>query len=397
MTRHNPIFLYMLIAVLMSSGCGSRKENTTNAILPNPNKVYEDQCYVWLKEFPEFFRERQEIGGGLVWDRHSYQGIYVSDNPESMFFSRHYVGHTVLLFKPEEPGGNMHRGNIIYQYSISQGNDGDMEQIWVHGEYRPPEDCKQWVIAGTGKHRGIRAEGVWHWHWPENRNWIQPENPPGYNYPNAEEFNYQHPDPSDGEPDMLGHDYWIETPPYGNDVQEPVLGLPATEKPANTRRFNDKGYFLLKKLPDLQQRQLIPPGTKGQEPKEKTGFDHFNFKGIFISEDPESPFHKRPLSGKLMAIHKPKPGEDMHAGNIHCEFLCIQSGAPDGDQIWWWGESFPPRRSQLTLKVATGRWEGLSAIGTWYHEWPEDRKYPVPGNGYDLAVACDFIYDLPLN
>ncbi len=46
-------------------------------------------------------------------------------NPNSMFYSRHYVGETVLLFRPDEPGGNMNRANIIYQYSLSQGNDGD--------------------------------------------------------------------------------------------------------------------------------------------------------------------------------------------------------------------------------------------------------------------------------
>ena len=44
----------------------------------------------------------------------------------------------------------------------------------------------------------------------------------------------------------------------------------------------------------------------------------------------------------------------MDASNIHCQYWCIQSGKPDGDQIWWWGESFPPAKPQLTLKVATG-------------------------------------------
>ncbi|MFC2098903.1 hypothetical protein ACFLSP_04070, partial [Bacteroidota bacterium] len=367
-----------------------------NDILPNPNKVYSDQCYVWLKEMPEFFRERNYLEGGLAWDRHSYQGIYVSDNPKSMFYSRHYVGETVLLFKPAEPGGDMNRGNIIYQYSISQGNDGDNDQIWVHGEYRPPEDCIQWVLAGTGKHRGIRSEGVWHWNWPQGRNWPQPENPPGYDYPNAEEFNYKFPEDTEGQPDMIGYDYWIDQAPYGNDISEPLLALPATEKPENVTRLNDRGYFLIKKVPDLQQKQLIPPGNKGGEPEQKTGFVHYNFEGVFISENPESPFNNRPLTGKLMAIHTPAPGEDMHSGNIHSEFLCIQTGNPEGNQIWWWGESFPPRKPQLTLKVATGEWEGLSGIGTWHYDWPEDQPKPKIKPGYDYALACEFTYDIPV-
>lgn len=40
-----------------------------NDILPNPTKVYADQCYVWLKEMPQFFRERHYLPGGL------YQGL----------------------------------------------------------------------------------------------------------------------------------------------------------------------------------------------------------------------------------------------------------------------------------------------------------------------------------
>ena len=100
--------LPLIVGLLMLSGCIKNK----NGILPNPNKVYSDQCYVWLKEMPDFFRERHYLDNGLAWDRHSYRGIYVSDNPESMFYSRHYVGHTVVLFRPDEPGGDMKRGNM---------------------------------------------------------------------------------------------------------------------------------------------------------------------------------------------------------------------------------------------------------------------------------------------
>lgn len=388
---------FFALACNPSQDQASAESSSGNKILPNPNKVYSDQCYVWLKEMPDFFRERHYLADGLAWDRHSYQGIYVSDDPNSMFYSRHYVGETVLLFRPDEPGGNMNRANIIYQYSLSQGNDGDMHQIWLKGEFRPPSDCKQWVLAATGKHRGVRAEGVWHWHWPEGRNWEQPENPPGYDYPNAEEFNYKYPEKGDGEPAMVGHDYWIETPPYGNDSQEPSLGLPATEKPANTERITDKGYFLIKKLPDLQQRQLIPPGNIKGAPEEKTGFDHYNFTGVYVSENPDSPFNNRPISGKFMAIYRPKPGEDMTPGNMHCSYWNIQTGEPEGDQIWWWGESFPPRKPQLTLKVATGEFEGLAGIGTWHETWPASHIKPADLKGHDFALACDFTFDVPVN
>ena len=404
MKKLNSLLLALLaiLAMALFPGCNqspSADESEPTAfhdILPNPNKVYDDQCYVWLKEMPNFFRERHYLPGGLAWDRHSYQGIYVSDNPNSMFYSRHYVGETVLLFRADGPEDKMARDNIIYQYSLSQGNDGDGDQIWVQGEFMPPFDCIQWVIAATGKFRGIRAEGVWHWHWPEGRNWEQPENPPGYDYPNAEEFNYKYPEETDGQPDMVGHDYWIDTPPYGNNSREPNLGRPALEKPDRTKRFTDKGYWLIKKLPDLQQRQLIPPGSKGGAPEEKTGFDHYNFEGVFISQDPGGPFHNRPLTGKFAAVYRPKPGEDMNPDNLHCAYMNIQTGKPEGDQIWWWGEHFPPRKPQLTLKVATGEWEGLSGIGTWQYNWPGDMKKPSDLKGYDFALACEFTYDLPV-
>ena len=290
----------------------------------------------------------------------------------------------------------MNRANIIYQYSLSQGNDGDMHQIWLQGEFRPPEDCKQWVVGATGKHRGVRAEGVWHWHWPENRNWEQPENPPGYDYPNAEEFNYAFPPETEGQPDMVGKHYWIDDAPFGVDNSGLSLGLPATEKPASTIRLEEKGYILVKKLPDLQQRQLIPPGNKSGPPEKITGFDHYNFKGIYIPDDLESPFYQMPLTGKSMAIYEPDPCEDLTVSNIHCQYLMLQCGKPEGDQVWWWGEAFPPSHSQLTLKVATGKFEGLSAVGTWYLDWPADRGMPEIPADYDFALACDFIYDLPI-
>jgi hypothetical protein len=265
---------------------------------------------------PDFFRERRYLDNGLAWDRYSYQGIYVSDNPESMFYSRHYVGHTVVLFRPDEPGGDMKRGNFIYQYSLSQGNDDDMHQIWLQGEFRPPENCKQWVVGATGKHRGVRAEGIWHRYWPENRNWEKPENPPGYDYPNAEEFNYAYPPEGDGQPDMVGKHCWIHDAPFGVDNPGLSLGLPATEKPANTRSLEEKGYILVKKLPDLQQKQLIPPGNKSGPPEKITGCDHYNFEGIYIPDDPESPFYSMPLTGKSMAIYEPETGEDMTTSNM---------------------------------------------------------------------------------
>ncbi|MBT5707775.1 MAG: hypothetical protein HOI66_15785 [Verrucomicrobia bacterium] len=371
-------------------------QKSSNRILPNPNKVYSDQCYVWLKEMPTFFRERNYLPGGLAWDRHSYQGVYVSDNPSSLFYSRHYVGQTVVLFKPDTPGGNMNRENIIYQYSISQGNDNDLDQIWVHGEFMPPLDCIQWVLAATGKHRGIRSEGVWHWNWPENRNWQKPENPPGYDYPNAEEFNYQYPEASEGQPAMVGPEYWIDAPPFNVRETSLTLGLPATEKPTKTSRINEKGYILIKKLPELQQRQLIPPGNKGGPREEKTGFDHYNFEGVYHSLNPNSPFHNRPLTGKVMGVHVPKQGEGMNPSNVHCEYWCIQSGEPKGDQIWWWGELFSKKKAKFTLKVATGAFEGLSGVGTWHPEWPKDWNKPEIPNGYDKAIAHEYTFDMPL-
>ncbi len=380
------------ILFLVFSSCSNSKKE----ILPNPNKFYSDQCYVWLKEMPDFFRERNYLEGGLAWDRHSYQGIYVSDDPKSLFYSRHYVGQTVVLFRPDEPGGDMNRANIIYQYSLSQGNDGDMDQIWLKGEFKPPLDCKQWVLGATGKHRGVKAEGVWHWHWPENRNWEKPENPPGYDYPNAEEFNYEYPVNSKKQSEMVGKEYWIDSPPFGVADTTLTLALPATEKPASVSRVFEKGYVLIKVLPDLQQTQLIPPGNKKGPAEKITGFKHYNFEGVYISENPDSPFHQMPLTGKSMAIYEPSPGDHMKASNLHCHYLMIQSGDPGGDQIWWWGESFPPMESRLTLKVATGRFEGLSGKGSWYAQWPSDRVKPELPEGYDAVIAHDYIFDLPL-
>jgi hypothetical protein len=102
-------------------------------------------------------------------------------------------------------------------------------------------------------------------------------------------------------------------------------------------------------------------------------------------------------SVKASSTNKPKPGENMTPDNMHCSYWNIQTGDPEGDQIWWWGESFPPRKPQLTLKVATGEFEGLSGIGTWHEKWPSSHKKPATLEGYDYALACDFIFDMPVN
>ena len=86
----------------------------------------------------------------------------------------------------------------------------------------------------------------------------------------------------------------------------------------------------------------------------------------------------------------------MGASNIHCQYWCIQSGKPDGDQIWWWGESFPPARPQLTLKVATGEFTGLAGIGTWHSVWPDDWERPSIPTGYDDVIAQEFTFDIPV-
>jgi hypothetical protein len=356
-------------------------------------RSYTDKGFVWLKEYPIFFRERHAIPGGLAWDRHSYFGHYVWENPDSPFYDRHYVGMTVVLFKPAYPGENMNRGNIIYQYSISQGNNRDFGQNWVHGEFVPPGKTMQWIIAATGKNAGVKAEGIWHWDWPQNRNWVPPPTPKGFDYPNAEEFYYELPDPKAGPvpEDSMSPVYWIEAPPFGLGTPAERAGKipkPATVAPAHSKRIDEKGYVLVKELPDLNQRQAFPGAA---------GFEQVTFTGVYKSMNPDSPLQDRPLSGMILTLFKPnRPLDKKDPSNIVCQYVSVQTGEKEGDQIWLWGQFIPPQKPVYTLKVATGKFEGLMGEGTWYFLWPKGWKKPQEPTGYDYAVAHEFILDFPI-
>lgn len=360
---------------------------------PPQARSYEDRGFVWLKEYPNFFRERHSIPGGLAWDRHAYSGHYVWENPESIFNDRHYVGMTVVLFKPKHTGEGMNRNNIIYQYSISQGNNRDFDQNWVHGEFVPPGNSMQWVIAATGKNAGIRAEGMWHWNWPQNRNWTPPPTPKGFDYPNAEEFYYEQPDKNSGPvaEDRMSPVYWIQTPPYGLGTLAERAGKipkPAAVAPARSSRIEEKGYVLVKESPDLYQQQAFPG---------KSGFEQVTFTGVYKSLRPDSPFQDRPLSGMVLTLFKPdKPCDKKNPDNIVCQYISVQTGKPEGDQIWFWGQFIPPQEPTLTIKIATGGFEGLIGGGSWHAQWPEDWAKPAVPAGYDYAVAHEFSLDIPV-
>ncbi len=68
--QHFEIHVVLLLTTMMTLivlGCNPSQDQANteaasqNKILPNPKKVYSEQCYVWLKEMPDFFRERHYL------------------------------------------------------------------------------------------------------------------------------------------------------------------------------------------------------------------------------------------------------------------------------------------------------------------------------------------------
>jgi len=383
---------WFYVSALIFGGLAAAFFTTGDAGQANA-RSYEDKGYVWLKEFPNFLRERHEIPGGLAWDRHTYFGYYIWENPKSVFFDRHYVGMTVILFRPTYPGENMNPNNIIYQYSISQGNDRDFNQNWVHGEFVPPGKTMQWVIAATGRNAGTKAEGIWHWVWPLNRDWAQPPTPPGFDYPNAEEFFYERSAPAAEETSeaAMSPKYWIDAPPYGLGTATERVGKvpkPGAAATIQRKRTAEKGYVLVKELPDLYQRQTFPGAS---------GIEQVAFTGVYKSLLPNSPFQDRPLSGMLLTLFKPdRPADKKNPYNIVCQYISVQTGEKNGDQIWFWGQFIPPEKPILIMKVATGRFEGLLGEGTWHFVWPQGWAIPQVPPAFDYAVAHEFALDLPV-
>ena len=385
MFRKSTILTLTLVLCCLGVGWSSQ-DNAPKA----QGRYYQDKGFVWLKEYPKLLRERHSIPGGLAWDRHTYSGHYVWESPDSPFSDRHYVGMTVVLFKPKFPGENMNPGNIIYQYSISQGNNRDFGQNWVHGEFVPPGKTMQWIIAATGKNAGIKGEGLWHWTWPQNRNWNPPPTPKEFDYPNAEEFYYDHPT-GPVRDDSMSPVYWIEAPPFGMGTPAERAGKipkPATVAPAHAKRVVDKGYVLVKELPDLHQSQIFPG---------EAGFEQVTFTGVYKSLNPDSLLQDRPVSGMLLTLFKPnRPIDKKDPYNIICQYMSVQTGEKESDQIWLWGQFIPPQKPVHTIKIATGKFEGIVGEGTWYFDWPDGWTKPLIPDGYDYAVAHEFVLDYPI-
>ena len=59
------------------------------------------------------------------------------------------------------------------------------------------------------------------------------------------------------------------------------------------------------------------------------------------------------------------------------------------------GRVVSTEKTQLTLKVATGSFEGLSGIGTWHPIWPKERRKPRIPDGYDAVIAQEYTFDVP--
>ena len=347
-------------------------------------REYEEQGHVFVKEYPDL-RVRQYLPNGLAWDRHTYEGYYVFEDENGLLHDRDFVGYTVVLFRPSEGDAWMRPWNIIQQISLSQGNDKEGNQIWMKGEFRPPGQTNQWVLLATGKHKGKKAEGPWHWLWPEDRDWEQPPKPEGYEYPNAEEFFYEF-DEKDAKSEYVSPHYWIETAPMGLGDSK-TIPRPAEKAPEKTRKVVEKGYVLVNKLPNLKLGKDVPGGL---------AFDQYTFEGLYKSHNPDSPFNDRPMIGIVMSLYKPeKPGEGMTADNLLCQYSSIQTGKQDEDQIWFWSEYHKPSKPNIVLKIATGEFEGLQGEGTFHLEWPEDWTEPEIPEGYQYAVAHEFTLEIP--
>jgi len=337
-----------------------------------PHKDNVDMGHVYVRELPDM-RVDTPLPNGHSYNRHSYEGYYVFDDPNSLLNDRAFYGVTAVLYKPKYDGQPFRRQNILYQYSLSQGNDKEGNQIWMLGEFNPPGLPMQWIVATTGKRQSENAEGMWHWNWPEMEPqslWPNPGKPTGYDYPNAEEFYYA-PTPDDKSV------YWIDTPPIG-------LGSNSIERDTSTPRIHERGVTFYSKKPGLNQNRDDVPGG--------FAFEQDAITGVYLSDNPYSIFHNRDFTGMRLALYKPAAkGERFSADNAVREFFMIQTSDHDGDHLWLWGEHIAPDKPKWIVKKGTGKFEGLVGQGTWLHEFPTDRSKPEGVRGTALATDFEFL------
>ncbi len=337
-----------------------------------PHKENVDKGHVILRELPDM-RVDTPLPHGYAYNRHSYEGYYVFDDPESLLNDRAFYGVTSVLYKPEYPGQRYNRRNIVYQYSLSQGNDKEGNQIWMLGEFNPPSLPMQWIVATTGKRQGENAEGMWHWNWPKMEPqslWPRPAKVEGYDYPNAEEFYYA-PTPEDKSV------YWIDTPPIG-------LGSDSMDRDTTTRRIQEKGITFYRTQPGMNKRQADIPG----------GFaiEQDSIRGFYLSENPYSIFHTLDFTGMRLALFKPKnKGDAFSSQNVVREFFMLQTSDHDGDHLWLWGEQIAPTKPKWIVKKGTGKFEGLVGQGTWQRDIPKGRHIPEGVRGTPLATDFEFL------
>ncbi len=367
----SPIKILLLPCFAISLAAQTPKESPSF-----PHKENVDKGHVFVRELPDM-RVDTPLPDGHSYNRHSYEGYYVFNDPESLLHDRTFYGVTAVLYKPQHDGQRYNKGNILYQYSLSQGNDEEGNQIWMLGEFNPPGLPMQWIVATTGKRQGENAEGMWHWFWPKLQPqslWPLPEKPEGYDYPNAEEFYYA-PSPEDNSI------YWIDTPPVG-------LGGNAMDRDTTTPRIDERGVTFYRKQPGLNQSKDDIPGGYA--------FEQDSIYGVYLSENPFSIFHNRDFTGLRLALYKPKnKGDAFSAENVVREFFMIQTSDHDGDHLWLWGERIAPSPPKWIVKKGTGKFEGLIGEGTWHEEFPEGRHRPQGIRG--IALATDFQFLVPSN
>ena len=265
----------------------------------------QDQGYVFSSAHVE--EERKELTNGLLLIANHQKGVFVSENPDSPWYQATFLAQGTTFQNVD--------GHTIGDAAILESVDADGDAAWayifqIYGVQ--PYDFH--FIGGTGKWEGITGKGV-----------------------------AMHKGMASGRAD----DHFMPTwkmewtiKPGGNMVTE-------IEESKKNYTGYDKGYSF--HGPHMNEEIL----------KQKNGLVLIsnNQRGVFISENPESPFYDATWLASGTTI---KNDEGKTLGDI----MLSETIDPEGDVVWivhtWW---YAEGGGLYKIIGGTGKWEGIQGEG----------------------------------
>ena len=264
-----------------------------------------DQGYVFSSAHVE--EERKELSNGTVLITNHQKGVFVSENPESPWHHATFLSQGTTF--------QLEGGKITGDAAIMESVDADGDATWtyifqIYGV--TPYDFH--FIGGTGKWKGITGKG----------------------------FAMQ-----SGMVKGRADDHFMPTWEFDWTIKPG--GNMVTEIDESDKGYTDydKGYTI--HGPHINEEIL--------EQKNGLVLISNNQRGVFISENPDSPFHDAIWLASGTTV---KHADGKTLGDIMIS-ECID---PDGDVVWvvhtWW---YAEGGGLYKIIGGTGKWEGIQGEG----------------------------------